>query len=110
MSGHNIGSILTSNLLVLGVFNVPNVSYDLFSMRQLAELDYCIIFYYFGYIVQDPRIGQELGTSPRVGRMFLVDNLCLPPGASISVAAAVSSTPSLALWHAPLGHTSSPRV
>ena len=51
MSGHNIGSISTSNLLVLGVFNVPNLSYDLFSMGQLAELVCRIIFDYSGYTV-----------------------------------------------------------
>ena len=40
--------------------------------------------------------------------MFPVDNLRLPFIASVSIAvvAAVSSIPSLALWHARLGHTS----
>ena len=33
MSGHNIGSVLTSNLSV-GVFNVPDLSYNLFSVGQ----------------------------------------------------------------------------
>ena len=44
--------------------------------------------------------------------MFPVDNFCLPFVApvSVAVAAAVSSIPSLALWHARLGHTSSSRV
>ena len=62
--------------------------------------------------MQDPRTGQELGTGPRVGRMFLVDNLRLPLVAPVSVAAAtaISSIPSLALWHARLGHASSSRV
>ena len=32
MSGHNIGYVLTSNLLVPGVFNVPDLSYNLFSV------------------------------------------------------------------------------
>ena len=47
-------------------------------------------------------MGQELGTGPRIGRMFPMDNLRLPLVAPISVVAAtaVSSTPSLALWHA----------
>ena len=59
--------------------------------------------------MQDPKTGQELGTSPRVGHMFPVDNLRLPLVAPVSVAAAaaISSIPSLALWHARLGHTSS---
>ena len=109
MSGHNIGSISTSNLLVPGVFNVLDLSYNLFSVEQLAELGYCIIFDYSVCIVQDPRIGQKLRTGPRVGRMFPVDNLRLPLVAPVSVAvtAVISSIPSLALWHARLSHASS---
>ena len=57
MPGHNIGSVLTSNLSVPGVFNVPDISYNLFSVRQLAEMDYHIIFDYSRCIVQDPRAG-----------------------------------------------------
>ena len=57
MSSHNIGSVLTSNLSVPGVFNVLDLSYNLFSVGQLAELGYRIIFYYSGCIVQDPRTG-----------------------------------------------------
>ena len=112
MSGHNIGSISTSNLSVPRVFNVPDLSYNLFSVGQLAELDYRIIFDYSGCIVQDSRTRQELGTGPRVGRMFPVDNLRLPLVAPVSVAttAAVSSIPSLALWHGRLGHASSSQV
>ena len=112
MSGHNIGSVSTSNLSVPRVFNVPNLSYNLFFVRQLAELGYRIIFDYSGCIMQDLRMGQELGTSPRVGCMFPVDNLCLPLVAPVSVVATttVSSIPSLALWHARLGHASSFRV
>ena len=57
ISGHNIGSVSKSNLSVLGVFNVPDLSYNFFSMGQLAELSYHIIFDYSWCIVQDPRIG-----------------------------------------------------
>ena len=113
MFGNNIGSILIANLSVPGVFNVPNFFYNLFFMGQLVELGYCITFNYSSYIVQDPRMRQKLQTDPIVGRMFLVDNLRLPPITSVSVAAActiVSSIPSLALWHARLGYTSSSRV
>ena len=78
MSGHNIGSVLTSNLLVPRVFNVLDLFYNLFSVGQLVELGYSIIFDYFGCIVQDPRTRQELGTGPRVRRMFPMDNLRLP--------------------------------
>ena len=109
MFGHNIGSVLTSNPSVPRVFNVPDLSYNLFFVGQLAELGYCIIFDYSWCIMQDPRTGQELGTGPRVGRMFPVDNLHLPLVAPISVVAAtaISSVPSLAFWHAYLDHASS---
>ena len=112
MSGHNIGSVSTANLSVPSVFNIPDLSYNLFSVGQLAELGYRIIFDYSGCIMQDLRTGQELRTGPRVGRMFPMDNLHLPLVAPVSVVAAtaVSSTPSLALWHARLGHASSSRV
>ena len=109
MSGHNIGSVSTSNLSIPGVFNVLDLSYNLFSVGQLVELGYRI---YFGCIVQDPRMEQELGTGPRVRRMFPMDNLRLPLVASVFVveAAAISSIPSLVLWHARLGHAFSSRV
>ena len=103
---------MTFNLSILGVFNVPDLSYNVFSVGQLAKLDYRIIFDYCECIVQDPRTGQELGTDPRVGRMFSVDNFRLPLVAFVSIAAAatVSSVTSLALWHARLRHTSSSQV
>ena len=50
--------------------------------------------------MQGPRTGQEIGTGPKVRRMFLTDNLHLPPVAPVSIAAtaaAVSFLPSLAL-------------
>ena len=98
--GYSLGFVSIFNLSVPGVFHVPDLSYNLCSMGQLVELGYRLIFYYSGCIVQDPRAGQELGTGSRVGRMFPVDNLHLPPVAPISVAAAaaaVSSLPSLTL-------------
>ena len=112
MSSHNIGFVLTSNLSVLGVFNVPNISYILFSVGQLAEFGSHIIFDYSWCIVQDLRMGQKLETCPKVGCMFPMDNLRLPLVAPISVAATatVFSIPFLALWHTRLGHASSSRV
>ena len=53
--GHNIGSISTLNLSVPRVFNVPNLSYNLFFVGQLVELGYRITFDYSECIVQDPR-------------------------------------------------------
>ena len=112
MSSHNIGSVSTPNLSVPGVFNVPDLSYNLFFVGQLAELGYRIIFDYSGCIVQYPRMRQEFGTGPRVGRMFPVDNLCLPLVAPVFVVAVavVSSIHSLhfgmldLVTHLPLGY------
>ena len=113
MHGNSLGFVSTSYLSVPGFFHVPDLSYNLCSVGQLAELGYRLIFYYSGCIMQDSRMGQELGTGPRVGCMFPVDNLHLPPVAPVSVAAAaaaISSLPFLALWHSRLGHASSSRV
>ena len=74
MSSHNIGSVSTSNLSVLGVFNVPDLSYNLFSVGQLAELGYRNIFDYSGCIMQDPRTGQELRTE--IGRASCRERVC----------------------------------
>ena len=113
MHGNSLGFVTTSNHSIPGVFHVLDLSYNLCFVGQLAELGYRLIFDYSGCNVQDPRTGQELGTGPRVGRMFPVDNLHLPPVALVFVvvaATAVSSLPSLALWHSRLGHASSSRV
>ena len=57
MHGNNLGFVSTFNLLVPGVFHVPNLSYNLCSMGQLAKLGYRLIFYYSRCTVQDPRMG-----------------------------------------------------
>ena len=49
MFGHNIGFVSTSNLSIPGVLDL---SYNLFSVGQLAELGYRIIFDYSRCIVQ----------------------------------------------------------
>ena len=51
MSDNNIGSIFTSNLSIPGVFNVLDLSYNLFYMEQLVKLGYRIIFDYSWYIM-----------------------------------------------------------
>ena len=51
MHGNSLGFFSTSNLSVPGVFHVPDISYNLCSVGQLAELSYRLIFYYFGCIV-----------------------------------------------------------
>ena len=113
MHGNSLGFVSTSNLSVPRVFHVPDISYNLCSVGQLAELGYHLIFDNFGCIMQDLRTGQDLEIGPRVGCMFPMDNLHLPHLASVSVAAvvfAVSFLPSLTFWHSRLSHAPSSRV
>ena len=51
MHGNSLGFVSTSNLSVLGVFHVPDLSYNLCFVGQLAELGYDLIFYYSRRIV-----------------------------------------------------------
>ena len=57
MHRNSLGFVSTSNLSVPGVFHVPDLSYNLCFVGQLAELGYCLIFYYSWCIMQDPRTG-----------------------------------------------------
>ena len=112
MFGHNIDFVSTSNLSVPRVFNVLDLSYNLFFVGQLTKLGYRITFDYSGCIMQGLRTGQKLGTGPIFGRMFLMDNRHLSLVAPVFVAAptTVSSIPSFTLLHARLGHISCSRV
>ena len=63
MHENSLDFVSTSKLSVPGVFHVLDLSYNLCSVEQLVEPDYRLIFDYFGCIVQDSKMGQELGTS-----------------------------------------------
>ena len=51
MHGNSLGFVSTSNFFVPRVFHVPDLSYNLCFLGQLAELGYCLIFYYSRCIV-----------------------------------------------------------
>ena len=55
--GNSLDFVSTFNLSVLGVFHVPDLSYNLCSVGQLAELGYRLIFYYSRCLLQDSRTG-----------------------------------------------------
>ncbi|XP_075633854.1 uncharacterized protein LOC142606377 [Castanea sativa] len=63
-----------------------------------------LLFTNHGVDVQDPRTGQVLRTSRKVGRMFEVKDLKIP--SQVVSAAATIATLSLDLWHARLDHPS----
>ena len=47
MHGNSLGFVSTSNLSVLEVFHVLDISYNLYFVGQLAELGYRLIFLLF---------------------------------------------------------------
>ena len=57
MHGNSLGFVSNSNLSVPRVFHVPDLSYNLCFVGQLAELGYHLIFYYYVCTVKDPRMG-----------------------------------------------------
>ena len=70
MFDHNIGSISTFNLSVPVVFNVPNLSYNLFSIGQLAELGYRITLIILGVLCRIRGWDRSLGLVPKLGVCF----------------------------------------
>ena len=70
MSGYNIGSFLTSNLSVHGVFNVPDLSYNLFSVGQLSWV-ITLSLTILGVLCRIQRRDRSLGPVLELGVCFL---------------------------------------
>lgn len=103
------GHVSTPQLLLNQTVHVPNLSINLVSVGQLCESRLICLFSPFGCVVQDPRTKETLGIGRRVGRMFEVIYLRLPPSSSNFVAS-TSSLSSFDIWHARLGHISQSRL
>ncbi|XP_022866389.1 uncharacterized protein LOC111386167 [Olea europaea var. sylvestris] len=91
MTMSHIGKISTLNTLLLDTYCIPQLTLNLISVGQLCDFDLTVIFSASGCCMQDPKTGQTLG----IGR---------------KIAAPVSSTPSISLWHSRLGHASISRL
>ncbi|KAL5818601.1 hypothetical protein ACOSQ4_022443 [Xanthoceras sorbifolium] len=98
------GKIFSPSLSLSDTFHMPKLSLNLLSVGQLCELGIDILFINHGVYVQDPRTGQVLGTSHKVGSMFEAHDLKIP--SQVASAASTTATPSPDLWHARLGHLS----
>ena len=70
MHGNSLGFVLTSNLSVPGVFHVLDISYNLCSVRQLAELGYRLIFTILGVLCKIPGRDKSLGPALELGVCF----------------------------------------
>ena len=102
------GKISSPCLSLSDTFHIPKLSLNLLSVGQLCELGINLLFTNHGVNVQDPRMGQVLGTGCKVGRMFEVHDLKIP--SQVVSTAATTATPSPDIWHARLGHPSLSRI
>ena len=102
------GTISTPSLSLSDTFHIPKLSLNLLSVGQLCELGVDILFTNHGVDVQDPWMGQVLGTGRKVGCMLEVHDLKIL--SQVVSAAVVTTTLSPDLWHARLGHTSLSRL
>ena len=98
------GTISSPCLSLSDTFHILKLSLNLLSVGQLCKLGVDLLFTNHGVDVQVPRMGQVLGTSRKVGCMFVVHDLKIP--SQVVYTATTTATPSLDLWHACLGHPS----
>ena len=102
------GTISSPCLSLNDTFYIPKLSLNLLSIGQLCELGVDLLSANHGVDVQDPPMGQVLGTGHKVGRMFEVHDLKIP--SQVISTAVTTATSSLDLWHARLGHLSLSRL
>ena len=96
-------TISSPNLSLSDTFQIPKFSLNLLSVGQLCELGVDILFANHGVNMQDPWIGQVLGTGQKVGRLFEVHDLKIPSQVVSDATTTATILPNL--WHARLGHT-----
>ena len=94
--------LFTPDLIVDHTYFVPTFSHNLLSAGQLCELGLYLYFFNSGCIIQDPQMGNINGTGHKVGHLFELESLHVPPWSV--VVASSSSHVSLSLWHSRLGH------
>lgn len=100
------GDISTASLALSDAFLVPQLTLNLISVGQLCELGFEVYFSKRGCVVQDPQTGQIIGTGRRVGRLFQLISLMVPPKAVVRCGAMISPE----IWHSRLGHVSHSRL
>ena len=107
MNISHIGTIDTPSLSLSHTYCVPNLTFNLVSVGQLCELGLTVSFSLNGCQVQDSQTGQTIGTGRKVGRLFELISLQLPPPSSISVSVIEADTYQ---WHLYFGHASSEKL
>ncbi|XP_015941386.1 uncharacterized protein LOC107466891 [Arachis duranensis] len=97
------GSISQSTLNFPDTYYISKLNFNLISVGQLVDLSFEVTFFVSGCRVQDPQTRQIIGSGRKVGRLFELENLHIPPVLNFRAA---SSPSTLHLWHQRLTHTS----
>ena len=74
----HLGNVFTPALFVSNVYQIPKLTLNLLSVRQLTELGFSLTFSFTGVVVQDSQTGQIVGIARKVGRLFELIFLHLP--------------------------------
>ena len=104
------GNVSTPTLSFSNVYQIPQLTHNLLSVRQLTELGFTLTFSSTSVVVHDSQTRQIVGIAHKVGRLF--DLIFLHLSTSCLSASTVSRqiTSSLALWQFCLGHAFVSRV
>lgn len=99
-----------SHFSVPYVHHVPGATMNIFSISHLTDLNYTVTFIASSCIVQDPRIGEIVGTGRSHNHLYYMYILTLPnPTASVTCLLNSKFT-TCYLCHYRLGHPSLPRL
>ncbi|OMO63131.1 Integrase, catalytic core [Corchorus capsularis] len=113
-----VGSVTTKSY-PSGKFSIPNIFYapqlsaNLLSVGQLADLGCDIWFSDVFCVVQDRHTGKQIGIGRREGGLYMLEFLFVPPIKQNFVMPAFvldKNSSSFHLWHSRLGHVSSSRL
>ena len=74
----HLGNVSAPALFVSNVYQIPQLTHNLLSIRQLTELGFSLTFSSTGVVVQDSQMGQITRTARKVGRLFELIFLHLP--------------------------------
>ena len=66
----HLGNVSTLALSVSNVYQIPKLTHNLLFVEQLTKLGFSLTFSSTGVVVQDSQMGQIVGTTRKVGRLF----------------------------------------
>ena len=106
----HLGNVSIPALSVSNVCQIPQLTHNLISIRQLTKLGFSLTFSFTSVVVHDSQTGQIVGTARKVRRLFELIFFHLPSSCLSASAVSGHSTSSISLWHSHLGHAYISRV